>query len=213
MSWLAYACPACFSKAAKLEDLLVQGKKQLLVNNYDSAVDLLSDAAQLASELHGDFGAGAFEANFTYGQALLRWATEQSTIVRIAAGGSESDEEDEEEAAEESAGASADGKPEEKKASEQPEEKKASEKLEEKASEQPEEKKASEQPKDETNKPSNEASAAAPSTTDATPSASAADQDDDEDANEDDAANNDEMADYTSNAWQVFEVAKKISER
>ena len=62
---------------SKLGEVFAAGQKKLDEGDYDSAVELLSDATRLADTVYGPFAPESFDANMKYGLALLNMAIDE----------------------------------------------------------------------------------------------------------------------------------------
>lgn len=76
---------------------LAQGKRHLLVKDYDEAVTSFTTACELLSQLYGELANECGEAYFNYGIALLELARTESGVLGIEGEGEESPESEEEE--------------------------------------------------------------------------------------------------------------------
>jgi tetratricopeptide (TPR) repeat protein len=76
---------------------LAQGKRHLLVKDYNEAVTSLASACQLLSQLYGDIANECGEAYFNYGIALLELARTESGVLGIEGEGEENQDSDEDE--------------------------------------------------------------------------------------------------------------------
>lgn len=67
------------SEVAEAANLFLQGKRNMFVKDYESAVNILGDACQKFSSVYGDLGVECAEVYMAYGQALLElWRVEDS---------------------------------------------------------------------------------------------------------------------------------------
>ncbi|KAI6186217.1 Protein HGV2 [Aphelenchoides besseyi] len=77
-----------------LTELVQTGRKSVLFGNTDRAIDDLSSAASLSKTIYGsEFAEECFASYLWYGRALLQYANEINTVVKI----NESNDEDESE--------------------------------------------------------------------------------------------------------------------
>lgn len=78
---------------------LAQGKRHLLVKDYNEAVSSFASACQLLSQLYGETANECGEAYFNYGVALLELARTESGVLGIEGEGEESQDSDREDGA------------------------------------------------------------------------------------------------------------------
>ncbi|KAI6217327.1 SHNi-TPR domain-containing protein [Aphelenchoides fujianensis] len=83
-------------KVEQLNELMTSGRKALLVDNADKAIDLLSDAIRVANLIYEPFAAECYAVHVLYGRALIAYASSLSTVVPVKEGGEDSSSSDEE---------------------------------------------------------------------------------------------------------------------
>jgi len=78
---------------------LAQGKRHLLVKDYNEAVSSFASACQLLSQLYGETANECGEAYFNYGMALLELARTENGVLGMEGDGEESQDSDQEDRA------------------------------------------------------------------------------------------------------------------
>lgn len=67
----------------RAEELLVDGKRHLVINDYQAAADVLSEACSLFGTVYGEMAEECAEAYFKYGCALLELSKDQMSPVGL----------------------------------------------------------------------------------------------------------------------------------
>lgn len=218
-------------------DAIAQGRRHLLVNDYNAAVTAFASGCQLLARKHGDFSDELGEPYLYYGRALLYLSREEAGVLGLGVPGTEDaeeagdgeDDDEEEETAE--------GDKDQQKAEETPKvEKEATKAKAEKpkAEEKPEAKKPAANASKSTEKPASESasatdgSSAAPAESSAGGSGSGQDKmlngeaststghrtngisHDSDDEVDDESNEEDEESTNLQLAWEVLELAKLI---
>lgn len=63
------------------EELLIDGKRYLIIKDFEAAVDVLSEACSTFGQVYGEMAEECAEAYFNYGSALLEIGKDQMTPV------------------------------------------------------------------------------------------------------------------------------------
>merc|ERR1739842_195910 len=80
--------------AAAMEHF-AQGKRHLLINDINSAVNSLQEACRMLAEIHGETAPECGDAYFYYGRALLEMARIESGVLGTALDGEDGSTDDE----------------------------------------------------------------------------------------------------------------------